>query len=67
MLQGTARCCAVGECCHGVASPRTIKDVKAVLRSALHSAVSQQLIDRNVAQLAQIPKATQAQAGAMDE
>ena len=35
--------------------------------AALHSAVSQQLIDRNVAQLAQIPKATQAQAGAMDE
>jgi hypothetical protein len=55
-LHGTARCCAIGECCHRVASPRTIKDVRTVLRSALHSAVSQELIDRNVAQLVQIPK-----------
>jgi integrase len=39
-----------------VASPRTIKDVRAVLRSALHSAVRQELIDRNVAQLVQIPQ-----------
>jgi integrase len=39
-----------------VASPRTIKDVRTVLRSALHSAVRQELIDRNVAQLVQIPK-----------
>ena len=51
---GTVR--AIGECCHRVASPRTIKDIRAVLRSALHSAVSQELIDRNVAQLVQIPK-----------
>ena len=55
-LRGTARCCATGECCHRVASPRTIKDVRAVLRSALHSAVRQELINRNVAQLVQIPK-----------
>jgi integrase len=39
-----------------VPSPRTIKDVRTVLRSALHSAVHQELIDRNVAQLVQIPK-----------
>jgi integrase len=55
-LGGTARCCAIGECCHQVVSPRTIKDVRTVLRSALHSAVRQELIDRNVAQLVQIPK-----------
>src|SRR5215208_7564254 len=36
--------------------PRTIKDVRTVLRSALHSGVRQELIDRNVAQLVQIPK-----------
>ena len=54
-LRGTARCCALGKCCHQVASPRTIKDVRTVLRSALHSAVRQELIDRNVAQLVQIP------------
>ena len=39
-----------------MASPRTIKDVRTVLRSALQSAVHQELIDRNVAQLVQIPK-----------
>jgi hypothetical protein len=55
-LHGTARCCAIGKCCHRVASPRTIKDVRTVLRSALQSAVRQELIDRNVAQLVQIPK-----------
>jgi hypothetical protein len=27
-LHGTARCCAIGKCCHRVASPRTIKDVR---------------------------------------
>jgi integrase len=55
-IRGTARCCALGKCCNQVASPRTIKDVRTVLRSALHSAVRQELIDRNVAQLVQIPK-----------
>ena len=55
-LRGTARCCAVGQCCHRVASPRTIKDVRTVLRSGLNSAVRQELLDCNVAQLVQIPK-----------
>ena len=54
-FRGAARCCALGKCCHQVASPRTIKDVRTVLRSALHSAVRQELIDRNVAQLVEIP------------
>jgi integrase len=53
---GTARCCAVGQCCHRVASPRTVKDIRTVLRSGLNSAVRQELLDRNVAQLVQIPK-----------
>jgi excisionase family DNA binding protein len=30
--------CAVGQCCHRAASPRTIKDVRTVLRSGLNSA-----------------------------
>ena len=55
-IRGTARCCALGKCCNQVASSRTIKDVRTVFRSALHSAVRQELIDRNVAQLVQIPK-----------
>jgi hypothetical protein len=45
-----------GKCCHRVVSPRTIMDLRTVLGSVLHSAVSQELIDRNVAQLVQIPK-----------
>ena len=55
-LRGTARCCAVGLCCHRVASPRTVKDIRTVLRSGLNSAVRQELLDRNVAQLVQILK-----------
>jgi len=55
-LRGTARCCAVGQCCHRVASPRTIKDIRTVLRSGLNSAVRQELLDRSVARLVQIPK-----------
>jgi len=55
-LRGTARCSAVGQCCHRVASPRTVKDIRTVLHSGLNSAVRQELLDRNVAQLVQIPK-----------
>ena len=46
----------LGQCCHRVAPPRTIKDVRTVLRSGLNSAVRQELLDRNVAQPVQIPK-----------
>jgi hypothetical protein len=41
-LRGTARCCAVRQCCHRVASPRTVKDIRTVLRSGLNSAVRQE-------------------------
>jgi hypothetical protein len=51
-----ARCCAEGKCCHQVASSCTIKDIRTVLRSGLNSAVCQELLDRNVAELVQIPK-----------
>jgi hypothetical protein len=51
-----ARCCAVGKCCHPVASRRTIRDIRTVLRSGLNSGVRQELLDRNVGQLVQIPK-----------
>src|SRR5829696_8624510 len=47
-LRGTARCCALGRCCNQVVAPRTIKDVRTVLRTALHTAIHQELIDRNV-------------------
>lgn len=54
-----ARCCAIGECCHAIASPRTIKDLRTVLRSALSTAMSEELIDRNVAAIVKAPKIRQ--------
>ena len=51
-----ARCCAVGRCCKSLPSARTIKDVRAVLRSALSNAVREELLARNVAELVTTPK-----------
>lgn len=53
---GRARCCAAGQCCHSVPSPRTVKDVRTVLRSALSSAMREELVARNVAALVKVPK-----------
>jgi len=47
--QALARCCAKGKCCHSYASGRTIKDARTVLRSALSNAMSEELVERNVA------------------
>jgi integrase len=43
------RCCAIGKCCNSVASDRTIRDARGVLRSALSNAMTEELISRNVA------------------
>lgn len=51
-----ARCCARGECCQAFPSARTTKDLRTVLRSALATAMSDELIDRNVAALVKAPK-----------
>jgi integrase len=51
-----ARCCAIDKCCQSYPSPRTIKDLRTVLRSALSSAMSEELIDKNVAALVKSPK-----------
>jgi integrase len=53
---GMARCCAAGRCCHSNPSPRTVKDVRAVLRSALSAAMRDELVERNVAELVTTPK-----------
>lgn len=53
---GQARCCAAGKCCRSTPSPRTIKDVRAVLRSALSAAMRDELVERNVAKLVTTPK-----------
>lgn len=49
------RCCAIGKCCHACPSARTVKDVRTVLRSALSSAMREELVTRNVAALVKIP------------
>ena len=54
--RGKARCCAVGKCCQALPSARTIKDVRAVLRSALSNAMREEFIARNVAELVTAPK-----------
>lgn len=53
--QALPRCCAKGKCCHGYASGRTIKDARTVLRSALSNAMSEELVERNVAALVKAP------------
>ncbi|MCG8919240.1 site-specific integrase [Actinokineospora sp. PR83] len=43
------RCCAVGRCCEGRLSARSVSDVRATLRSALSDALAEELVVRNAA------------------
>lgn len=49
------RCCAVGSCCKDLPSARTVKGIRAVLRSALSQAQVEELVSRNVAALIKLP------------
>jgi integrase len=51
------KCCAIGRCCHQLASERTVRDAWTVLRTALGNAVREELLSRNVASLIRVPKA----------
>ncbi|MFI6662060.1 tyrosine recombinase XerC [Streptomyces sp. NPDC050523] len=51
------RCCAVGECCKRIPSRRTVQDARAVLRSALTNAMTEELITKNVAGLVKVRSA----------
>ncbi|MEU1805996.1 tyrosine-type recombinase/integrase [Streptomyces sp. NPDC019937] len=51
------RCCAVGRCCDQVPSRRTVQDARAVLRSALTNAMTEELISKNVAGLVKVRSA----------
>lgn len=51
------RCCAAGECCEQVPSRRTVQDARAVLRSALTNAMTEELITKNVAALVKVRSA----------
>jgi integrase len=51
----TRRCCAIGKCCGAVPSPRTVSDLRTVLRSALSSAAREELITKNVVTMTKLP------------
>ncbi|GAA3247895.1 site-specific integrase [Nonomuraea helvata] len=47
--RGAPRCCAAGRCCQQLASARTIKDARGVLRSAFNTAIAEDLVGKNPA------------------
>lgn len=49
------RCCAIGACCHQVASEWTRHQAWTVLQSALSAAIREELLTRNVAALVRVP------------
>jgi integrase len=49
------RCCAARKCCHQVLADRTVKDARDTLRAALTTAVSEELLARNVAAIVRLP------------
>jgi integrase len=51
------RCCAIGRCCHGTPSPRTINDIRGCLRAALSHAIAEDLISKNPAAAIKVPSA----------
>ncbi|MFJ3617987.1 tyrosine recombinase XerC [Streptomyces iakyrus] len=51
------RCCAAGDCCERLPSRRTVQDARAVLRSALTNAMTEELITKNVAALVKVRSA----------
>jgi integrase len=63
------RCCAVGQCCGQVLAPRSVHDLRTVLRAALGQAVSEELIPKNPATLVKVPSARsrKSQAWSSDE
>lgn len=48
------RCCATGECCEAFLSKRSANDARDTLQNALNSAIREELITRNVADLVQV-------------
>lgn len=63
------RCCAIGNCCRQVLSPRTVRDVRDTLRAALTNAVAEELVPRNVAAVVRLPtpRSSQRQWWSVDE
>jgi len=53
--EGKRRCCAIGKCCASLPSARTVSDARTILRSALGSAITEELITKNVAAMVKMP------------
>ncbi|MGH3354676.1 MAG: tyrosine-type recombinase/integrase [Nocardioidaceae bacterium] len=53
--EGRGQCCSIGQCCGRRLSRRTVQQAHSVLRNALHSAMREELIFRNVASLVRVP------------
>ncbi|WP_396888720.1 tyrosine-type recombinase/integrase [Micromonospora reichwaldensis] len=49
------KCCAVGRCCQDLPAARTVKGIRAVLRSTLSQAEVEELVAKNVAALVKLP------------
>jgi integrase len=49
------KCCAVGKCCEDFPSDKSVSGVRAVLRSALTQAMTEELITRNVLMSVRLP------------
>lgn len=54
-LPRVEQCCSAGKCCKRTPSTRQIQYIHAVLRNALSNAERDELVNRNVAKLVQIP------------
>jgi integrase len=53
---GKQRCCALGDCCEGCPSRRTVQAARNTLRAALnHAITSDELLSRNVAAYVKVP------------
>jgi integrase len=50
------RCCAMGECCQQRLSRRTVADIRSVLRSALNTAMSEDVIATNPTLAIKLPR-----------
>ena len=49
------RCCAIGQCCHAVLSPRSRADARDTLRAAYTCAIEDELITRNPVAVIRLP------------
>jgi integrase len=54
-LEGKRRCCAIGQCCNEILSPRSRKDARDTLRAAFACAIEEEIITRNPVTVIRLP------------